>query len=80
MLDAWVLPHLNISDLIEFSMAVTLGSSENYYPLMPYNGLKYLHLHSDQQSHLIQTALKTSASLCGRHATLDENLSILLIC
>lgn len=48
VLDAWVLPHLNIRDLTEFSMAVALSTSENYRLLMSCNYLKYFNLHSDQ--------------------------------
>jgi len=63
----------------EFSMAVTLSTSENYHPLMSYNCLKYLNLHSDQQSNLIQIALKRAGHLYGKYARLDENLFIPLI-
>lgn len=35
---------------------------------MSYNWLKYLNLHSDQQSNLIQIAHKTSGFLYGKYA------------
>lgn len=60
-------------------MAVALSTSENYLPLMSYNCLKYLNLYSDQQSILIQIALKTSGFLYGKYAILDKNLFILLV-
>lgn len=79
MLATSVAPYLNIRDLIEFSMAIASNTSENCPPLMSCNWLKYLNLHSDQQSNLIQIALKTSVFLYDKYTRLDENLSIFFL-